>query len=160
MWENLQKLLGVPIALAIACLILFNPHLLCINSSFILNTTSWINDFCSKIGLSYSFLDRDILGLFKFLEYFIFGIIIFAISKVYFKNIYQNIVNSMFFGLLVAVSEAYYRSFGVYKLDIRDVLYSFLEFSIGVVAVCVFSSVKPRKRFLSKYKKNNYIGRG
>lgn len=160
MWENLKKLLGLPIALAVACLIIFNPYVFCADSLFVLSTTNWINDFCSKIGLSYSFIDSDILGLFRFLEYFIFGIIISGVSKVYFKNIYQNIVNSMLFGLLVAVLEAYYRSFGVYKLDIHDVVYSFLEVCIGVAVVFIFSSMKSKKRFLSKYRKNSYMGRG
>lgn len=159
MWENLKKLLGLPIALTVACLIIFNPNIFYVDSPFILSTTSWINDFCLRVGLSYSFMESDVLGLFRFLEYFICGIIILGTVRVYFKNIYQNIVNSMFFGLLVAVLEAYYRSFGVYKLDIRDVLYSFLEVCIGVV-VCICSSIKPKKRFLSKYRKNNYVGRG
>ncbi len=160
MWENFKRLLGVPIILTLACVVIFNPYVFCVDSLFVSNSTAWINDFCSYVGLSYCFIDSDILGLFRLLEYFIFGIVVFSIAKVYFKNIYQNIVNSMFFGLLVAVLEVYYRSFGVYKLDISDALYSFLKFCIGIVIVYVFGSIKPKKRFLSKYRKNNYMGRG
>lgn len=159
MWENLKKLLGLPIILTLACLLIFNPYVFCVDSLFVSNSTVWINDFCSNLGLSYCFTDSDILGSFRFLEYFIFGMISITVFKIYFKGFHQNIVNSMFFGLLVAVLEAYYRSFGVYKLDIRDVLYSFLEVCIGVV-VCICSSIKPKKRFLSKYRKNSYMGRG
>ena len=159
MWESFKKILGIPTGLLIVGWILFNPHVVYIDSLFIANLTSQINSICLSLNLSYHFFNKDILGLLRFLEYFIFGSISVSVLKIYFKNLYQNVVNSMFFGLLVAVFEAYCRSFGVYRLEIKDVLYSFFEFCIGVLVICILSSVKPKKRLSLKYKKSNYIGR-
>lgn len=160
MWESLKKVLGVPIVLAVVGWILFNPYILCVDSPFILNATSWVNGFCSNLDLSYRFSEFEILGLFRFLEYFVLGITTMCITRMYFKNFYQNIINAIFFGLLTAVFEAFYRSFGICRLDIHDVLYSFFGFCIGIAVICIFGGVKPKKRFLSKYRKHNYVVRG
>lgn len=159
MWGSLKRILGIPIILLIVCWIIFNPYVFYSGSLFVVNATSQINNFCSGLNLSYHFLTGDILGLLRFLEYFIFGIIAMNMLRVYFKNFYQNIVNSLFLGLLVSVLEVYYRDFGIYKLETKDILYSFCEFCIGVLILCIFVGIRPKKRFLSKYKKNNYNGR-
>lgn len=159
MFENFKKILGISITVLLLCQILLNPHFFYDSSPLVLSITNQINAFCLKMNFSYCFSNKDILSLFRFLEYFVFGIMTAAIFRVYSKKIYQNIINSMFLGLLIAVLEVYFRNFGTHKLEVQDILYSFFEFCIGLLIIFIIVAAKPKKSFLLKNKRNNYIGR-
>lgn len=159
MWESLKKILGIPVTLLIISWIIFNPYIISVNSPFISNFTGKINDFCFSLNLSYRFLTEDLLAILRFLEYFFFGMISINVFRIYFKNFYQNFINSAFIGLLTAAFEAYYRDFNIYRLEIQDILNSFFEFCIGVLIVYIFIIAKPKKSFSIKHKKSNYVGR-
>ncbi|MBR2579392.1 MAG: hypothetical protein IKE41_04590 [Clostridia bacterium] len=157
--ENIKKLLLVAALILIVSWILFNPYIYHSDSEFISNFSFLINDFCKNINLNYRFSGDDILNLFRFLEYFVFGICSAVLYKTYSKKVWINITNPLFLGLIVSILEIYFRNFGAYKLEVRDILISFLEFCVGAFVILVFCVSKNKKAFSSKYKKNKYIGR-
>ena len=157
--ENFKKLLLIPVLIAVVAWILFNPYIYHSGSDFIANFSIFINDFCKNVNLNYRFSNDDILNLMRFFEYFIFGIVSALSFKAYFNKIWPNIVNPLFLGLVTAVLEIYFRNFGMYKLEVSDILISFLEFCAGLLIILCFCTRKSKRIFSSKYKKSKYAGR-
>lgn len=158
--ESVKKLLLIPSLLLLVAWIMFNPYIYSANSEFICSLCFSVNDLCGNINLNYRFSSEDILALLRFFEYFILGIVSAVLYKIYFKRIWANITNLLFLGLTVSIVEIYLRNFGIYKLEVRDILISFFEFCAGIMIILIFRARKNKKAFSSKYKKNKYAGRG
>ena len=157
--QNFKKLILTVILIAIIGWILFNPYIYHLNSEFISSFSVFVNNFFESVGLNYRFSSGDILNSLRFLEYFIFGVFSAILCKIYLKNVWLNIMNPLFLGLITATLEIYFRNFGVYKLEVSDILISFLEFCAGLLIIICFRVSKPKKIFSSKYKKSKYAGR-
>lgn len=157
--SKVKYFIYVLISIAIFLWIFLNPytnirfiesHALAINS---------VNRFFRNINVGYYFNFRDVCSIFRFTEYFIFGIMLSLIAGLYSKNYFSNIFTLLFCGLSVAVAEIYLKSLNGMEIGINEAVLAFAEFCIGVVFYIFINNFASPTKARSKHKANKYDGR-
>lgn len=149
----------VLISIALFLWIFLNPYT---NIKFIKNHFSIldsINSFFSSINVGYHFNFSDVCSVFRFTEYFIFGIMLSLIAGLYSKNYFLNIFTLLFLGLSVAVAEVYLKSLNGMSIGINEAVLSFVEFCIGMIFYIFINNLASPTKAHSKHKVNKYDGR-
>ena len=145
--SKVRYFIYVLISIVLFLWIFLNP---CTNIKFIkshFSILNSINGFFSSINVGYHFNFDDVCSVFRFTEYFIFGIMLSLIAGLCSKNYFSNIFTLLFFGLSVAVAEVYFKSLNGMSIGISEVVLAFAEFCIGMIFYIFINSVASPTKF-------------
>lgn len=118
-----------------------------------------INNFFGYAGFGYRLVLRDLCDAVRFTEYLVFGIIAMLNTKAWSKNIFKSITEPLFIGIVVSVSEIYYRFLCDFNIGVTEIIISFVGFCTGIIFYIIFTGIKPAKKTGFKYKSLKYDGR-
>lgn len=155
--SKIKRLIYALISITLLLWINFNPYT---DIKFIENTPeilNCVNGFFSNLNLSYVFASYDIYSVFKFTEYFIFGIILSIAFKHGSKDIVWNIFSILFLGLSVSLSEIH-KFYGT-NIATREVIVAFAEYCAGVAVCALIGKFRKKSKVRLKYKSGKYSGR-
>lgn len=123
------------------------------NRVYIVNN---LNDFFSSSGLGYRFGIDDFVAAIRFLEYFVLGILMSVIFKLYYKNILKAWSFLMFVGLFVSVGEVYYKFLSGAIAPVSLIIVSFVSFVLGMALCILIAFFKREKHSNLKYNSRKY----
>ena len=123
------------------------------NRNYIVNN---LNSFFSSTGLKYRFGIDDFVAAARFLEYFVFGILICIIFKLYYKSIFKVWSTPLFIGLLIPVCEVYYKFLNGFLIPVSIIVVSFGSFVFGMMLCMLIASFKKEQRSNLKYNSKKY----
>ncbi len=155
--SKIKRLIYALVSIAVLLWINFNPYT---DIKFIENSPvilDCVNNFFSNLNLSYVFSAYDIYSVFKFTEYFIFGIILSITFKSCSKNTFWSIFSIFFLGLSVSLSEIH--KFYETNIATREVTIAFAEYCAGVAMWALVHKFKRKSKTRLKYKSVKYGGR-